>query len=113
MNKKTFSLKKDKFKSSRGTWSRLMNISCRKCGNHLLVYQKDGSGNLRRLYLDRIYDPPRLVNLQSKSLKNIPALKCGKCGEIIATPYIYAKENRKAFRVYQDTIIGKVRKMKV
>lgn len=110
MNKKSFSFKKDQFKSNRGTWSRIMNIYCRKCENHLLVYQKDGPGNLRRMYMDRIYDPPKLVDLQNKALKDVPDLKCSKCGEVIATPYIYEKEKRKAFKVYQDAVVKKIRK---
>jgi ribosomal protein S27E len=111
MKNKDFILKKDKYKSARGGYSRLMNIHCRKCENVVAVYQKDGPGNLRRMYMDRIFEPAELTNLQNVSLKAIPFLKCQKCGEILGTPYIYQKEKRKAFRVYQDAIIKKIKKI--
>ena len=105
-------LKRDKFKIARGTWSRLLNISCRKCKHVVAVYQKDGSGNLRRLYFDRIFSPKKLVGLQKKFLNNISILKCGNCSEILGTPYVYQKEHRKAFRLYQDAVIKHVKRLK-
>ena len=110
--KLNFSFKKDKYKNARGGYSRLLNIHCRKCENLVLIYQKDGPGNLRRLYLDRIFFPDKLVNLEKLNIKDIPVLKCQKCGEILGTPYIYPKEKRKSFRLYQDAVIKKIRKLK-
>ena len=107
-----FEFKKDKYKSARGTHSRLVNLHCRVCGNLFAIYQKDGPGNLRRLYMDRIFHPKKLTNLQDKPLNKISTLKCSKCNEDIATPYIYTKENRKAFKVYQDMVVKKIRKLK-
>jgi len=46
-----------------------------------------------------------------KNIENIEELKCNNCWEIIATPCIYEKENRKAFKIYQDAITKKVRKI--
>jgi hypothetical protein len=106
-----FTLKRDKYKSSRGGYSRLLNIHCYKCNNLVLVYQKDGPGNIRRLYLDRILSPEKLVDLQKQAIKSIPPLRCSKCGFVIGFPYIYEKEYRKAFRVFQDALIKKVRKI--
>jgi hypothetical protein len=106
-----FEFKKDKYKNARGTHSRLLNLHCRVCGKIFATYQKDGPGNLRRLYMDRILHPKKLTNLEKKSLKNINVLKCSKCDEVIGTPYIYKKENRKAFKVYQDAIIHKIKKL--
>ena len=97
-----YKLKKDKFNAARGGYSRLLDVSCRKCKGHVLVYQKDGPGNLRRLYLDRILD--------QKNTHTV--LKCKKCGEILGTYYIYQKEKRKAFRLYHDAVIKKVRKLR-
>ncbi|MAG47825.1 hypothetical protein CL617_04420 [archaeon] len=105
-------IKKDKYKSSRGSHSRILNISCRKCESFVLTYQKDGPGNLRRLYLDRIFSPKNLTDLGKKSIKEISLLKCKKCDETLGNAYIYEKENRKAFRLYQDSIIKKIRKLK-
>lgn len=111
MKKTSFSLQRDKYKSARGGYSRLLNVCCRKCENIVVVYQKDGPGNLRRLYLDRIFEPSEMVGLQSKNIKDIPALKCEKCSEVLGTPYIYIKEKRKAFRLYQDSVIKRLRKL--
>jgi len=104
--------KKDKYKSARGSYSRILSLSCRKCGEKILIYQKDGPGNLRRVYFDRIFSPEKLTNLQSKPLKEIPILRCPKCKEHLGTSYIYEKETRKAFRVYQDSFTKKIVKLK-
>ncbi|MHB8830885.1 MAG: hypothetical protein ACYC44_02120 [Patescibacteria group bacterium] len=103
--------KKDKYKSARGGHSRLLNVCCRKCESVVVVYQKDGPGNLRRLYLDRIFAPANLVGLQALNIKDVPTLKCKKCSEILGMPYIYLKEKRKAFRLYQDAVIKRLRKL--
>jgi|TARA_B100001971_G_C17973113_1_gene423436 hypothetical protein len=105
-----FEFKKDKYKSARGTHSRLLNLYCRVCENFFAVYQKDGPGNLRRLYMDRIVSPKNLTGLENKSLDEIKTLRCSKCHEDIATPYIYRKENRKSFKVYQDMIVKKIKR---
>ncbi|HBB37647.1 MAG: hypothetical protein UV82_C0008G0022 [Candidatus Magasanikbacteria bacterium GW2011_GWD2_43_18] len=112
MRKKiSFSFKKDKYKSARGGHSRLLNVCCRKCESLVLVYQKDGPGNLRRLYLDRILAPEHMVGLEIKDLDDISFLRCQTCDEILGTPYVYIKEKRKAFRLYQDAVIKKLRKL--
>ncbi|MBI5221685.1 MAG: hypothetical protein HY979_02685 [Candidatus Magasanikbacteria bacterium] len=111
MKKSQISLKRDKYKSSRGGHSRLLNVCCRKCEELVVVYQKDGPGNLRRLYLDRIFNPPGMVNLQLKNMEEIPVLKCQNCKEILGTLYIYIKEKRKAFRLHQDSVIKKIKKL--
>ena len=103
--------KKDGFSNARGSYSKLLDIHCRKCNSLILTYQKDGPGNLRRLYLDRIFYPKNLTNLESKPWHKMLTLKCSKCKEDIGTPYIYKKERRKAFKVYQDAIIKKIRKL--
>jgi hypothetical protein len=104
-------LKTDKFRKSRGGYSRLLNVACRKCGNNILIYQKDGPGSLRRLYFDRIFSPERLVGLQKNKIGDVGPLKCGQCKEILGTPYVYKKESRKAFRLYQDAVVKKVRRL--
>ncbi len=101
-------IKRDKYRKARGNYSRKLDLFCRVCGNKIAEYQKDGGGNLRRMYLDRIIFPKRLVNLHKKLLKKITLLRCSKCKEDLGTPYIYKKEKRKAFKLYQDAIIKKV-----
>jgi YgiT-type zinc finger domain-containing protein len=110
MEKSDFMLKKDKYKSARGGHSKLLNLYCRKCNSIVAVYQKDGPGSLLRLYFDRILSPTELVGLQVKNIKDVPALKCKNCGEIIASPYIYPPEKRKAFRLYHDAVIKRLLK---
>ena len=102
-------IKKDKFKSARWGYSRLFDISCRSCGHHVLVYQKDGPWILLRLYLDRIFSPEPLVDLQFHELKDIPDLKCTNCLKTLAVPTIYEKEQRKAFRLFGDAITKKLK----
>ena len=104
--------KKDKYKSVRGGHSRLLNLHCRKCDTVFAEYQKDGPGNLRRLYMDRILAPERLVGFQKKNIKDISPLRCPKCNYIVGMPYIYKKENRKAFRVFQDALVKRIQKLK-
>ena len=112
MSKKTsFSFKRDKYKATRGGHSRLLNVCCRKCENIVAVYQKDGPGDLRRMYMDRIFAPAELTDLQDLSIKDARMLKCKKCGEVLGTPCIYPKESRKAFRLYQDAVIKRLRKL--
>ena len=111
MKKMNLSFKKDKYKAARGGHSRLLNVCCRKCESVVVVYQKDGPGNLRRLYLDRILEPVEMVDLQALSIKEVPVLKCKKCSEVLGTPYIYIKEKRKAFRLYQDSVVRRLRKL--
>lgn len=105
-----FKFKKDKYKNARSGYSRLLELRCRKCNNHIATYQKDGPGNLRRLYFDRIYAPEQLVNLQQKNIKEIPTLKC-QCGALIGVPYIHEKENRKAFKLFQDALNKKIKRI--
>ena len=108
-----FKLKHDKYKASRGPYSRLLQIFCQSCGKkNIAIYQKDGRGNLRRLYFDRIFLPNHLSSLESKPLNKINPLKCPKCKEILGTPVVYRKENRKAFRLYQDAVTNKIVKNK-
>jgi hypothetical protein len=104
--------KRDTFTKTRGDYSRLLSLSCRVCGKKVLEYQKDGPGNLRRIYLDRIFSPKKLTNLQDKLINKVPLLICHHCKEDLGTPYVYKKENRKAFKLYQDALVKKVIKLR-
>lgn len=97
-------LKTDKFKRVRGGNSRVLNISCRKCASHILTYQKDGPGNLRRMYMDRILEPLKLNKNRYNNISDVSSLKCSKCNEILAHPYIYPKEKRNAYRLFADSV---------
>lgn len=88
-------LKSDKFKKARGGASKLLEISCGECGALVCQYQKDGMGNLKRMYLDRILHPK--VSISEKGLK------CEN-GHLLGVAIIYKKENRPAFRLLADSV---------
>ena len=88
----------DKFKKNRGGYSRLLNISCGHCNNHLLYYRKDGPGILKRMYLDRIVKTDLDID------KN---LICPSCKSLLAVPMIYEKENRQALRLFVGAVTKK------
>jgi len=106
----TIELKNDKYKRSRGGHSKLLDIQCAKCHEHLFNYQKDGTGTLKRMYLDRIYDSMRYSGLENISIKDVPKLICPKCNEIIGLPYTYKKENRSALRIVNVGVVKKMMK---
>ena len=94
--------KNDKYKKARGGRSRLLNISCQECGSPICSYQKDGPGNLRRMYIDRIIEPN--VSISRKDLS------CSK-GHLLGIRIVYKKENRPAFRLFADSVVKKVAKL--
>lgn len=65
-----------------------------------MIYQKDGPGILKRLYLDRIVS---LINL--KEGKN---LECKKCKTVLGVYMMYKKENRPAYRLFVGAIGKKI-----
>lgn len=91
---------KDKYKSARGGHSKFLNIYCEHCGTHICLYQKDGPGALKRMYMDRIR-APKDVSSQEENLF------CPGCKRLIAVPTIYEKEKRKAYGLLAYTIIKK------
>lgn len=92
-------LKNDKYKHSRGGYSRLLDISCQKCSTHICNYQKDGPGTLRRMYLDRI-SLPSVSTLKKE-------LTCSN-NHLIGIKMIYEKEDRPAFRLFVDSVSKKI-----
>lgn len=91
--------KNDKYKKIRGGYSRMLSIYCEKCNEHICDYQKDGPGNLRRMYSDRIFKPK--VSIFNKNLS------CSK-GHLLGVKIIYDKENRPAFRLFVDSVKKKI-----
>lgn len=100
-----YKFKKDSYTRNRGGTSVLLKLNCRRCKNLICIYQKDGPGNLYRLYCDRIVYPKSLVeNVTNKNIKNLENLCCEKCNGILAVPMIYEKEKRLALRLFADAI---------
>jgi ribosomal protein S27E len=94
-------LKQDKFRKARGGYSRLLEVRCEKCDEILCYYQKDGPGPLKRMYMDRIV---KTYAVAGKSLI------CHKCGHILGVRYIYEKEKRPAYRLFQNSVKKKIKK---
>jgi len=94
--------KNDRYKKARGGYSRLLKISCQKCGENVCLYQKDGPGNLRRMYIDRIIDSK--ISISKKDLS------CPK-GHLLGVKIIYEKEKRPAFRLFVDSVVKKITKL--
>ena len=103
--------KSDKYRKARGGHSRFLNVLCEHCGAKIFVYQKDGPGPLKRLYLDRIFASKNLGNFQKLPINKIPDLTCSKCKSVLAIPYIYKKEQRKAFRLFVGAVTKKITKI--
>lgn len=80
----------------------MLKISCQKCGKEICLYQKDGPGNLRRMYIDRITNPK--ISLSKKDLT------CPK-GHLLGVKIIYEKEKRPAFRLFVDSVVKKITKL--
>ncbi|MFH0773054.1 MAG: hypothetical protein V1922_01970 [bacterium] len=101
-----YNLKRDRYSHTRGGYSRFINVYCGTCKNFVLLYQKDGPGSLKRLYMDRIFAPENLVNLQKNDSKK--TLICENCKNIIGFPIVYEKERRRAFHLKQGSFIKKI-----
>lgn len=90
---KHYALKNDQYRRARGGRAVLFDIFCSSCKRPLLVYQKDGPGRLLRCYLNRIFDPPELAQLQlSRQIqepRDLHALRCPGCSQLIGMPSRY------------------------
>lgn len=91
-------MKKDKYSKARGSWSRILDITCSGCKARICFYQKDGSGPLKRMYLDRIINGPRQNN----------KLICGQCQRELGIYFIYLKEKRPSYRLFQNSVTKKI-----
>ena len=89
----------DKFTKARGGYSELLNIHCRKCDAQICTYQKDGPGDLLRMYDDRI--------IKSDGFQKFvidKKLICPSCGKNIGPGYIYKPENRNAYALFMGAV---------
>lgn len=93
-------LKSDKFKKARGGPSRLLVIFCSACKSKVCLYQKDGPGLLKRMYVDRISDPTGRIGDKS--------LVCSSCGAHLGNAMIYEKESRPAYRLALGAVGKKI-----
>ena len=91
--------KNDKYKKARGGYSRLLKISCEKCGEEISLYQKDRPGIIKRMYIDRMTEPK--VSVLGKNLL------CSN-SHMLGVKIIYEKENRPAFRIFVAAITKEI-----
>lgn len=90
----------DKYTANRGGFGQTAKLYCDGCGEFLSDYQKDGAiGPLKRIYVDRIMDK-EIVSSFAVDRK----LCCKKCGLMLGLGYFYEKENRPAYRIFQNAV---------
>lgn len=103
-------LKSDRYRSARGGSAQLLTISCSSCRSFVLLYQKDGPGQLLRCYLNRIFEPERLARLQYANIRkssNLKPLVCENCGQLLATGMKHT-DNRLAYRLVPGAVVKSV-----
>lgn len=93
-----YKYKKDKYQKTRGGNSRILNITCEHCGEHITYYQKDGPGILKRMYFDRFID-------YKPTQKE---LICKSCNRVVGIKFNYKKENRSAYRMFVGSTAKKI-----
>ena len=102
-----FELKNDKYRRARGGTAKLLRLKCAKCETDLMIYQKDGPGNLLRCYLNRIFSPPELKGLQDdeniREPRDLLNLICSSCQEKIGHPIRY-RDGRLAFSLIHGSV---------
>jgi hypothetical protein len=91
--------KSDKYRKARGGSAKLLVLLCAKCDHHLFYYQKDGSGILKRLYLDRI--------VRKSKIPFGKQLTCSQCKTLIAVRMTYQTEKRPALRLFAGAVAKK------
>jgi len=97
--RKIIKLKQDRFQKARGGHARIVEISCKRCNAFVALYQKDGSGLLKRMYVDRI------IKFGDVAGKN---LFCSACKSVLGVRYMYKKEKRVSFRLFAGAVAKKV-----
>lgn len=91
-------MKNDSYSKARGGWSRILEVLCEGCGSRLCFYQKDGPGALKRMYVDR------MIGLKPQG----DELLCSDCARVLGMKIVYKKENRPAYRLFQDSVKKKL-----
>ncbi|MBM3191094.1 MAG: nucleoside monophosphate kinase [Chlamydiae bacterium] len=97
----------DRYTAARGAPA-LLEISCRRCQQVVMHYQKDGPGPLLRCYFDRIQGGVRSLDYTEENIAKAPKLICFQCNTVLGEPYIYQKhgEYRPAYLMLNDLLDG-------
>lgn len=104
---KRLTFKNDAFRKHRGGHSRWLLLKCEKCGNEIAIYQKDGPGILKRLYLDRMTTLQKLID------RGTSVLICQRCDTELGVKINFSKENRLAYRLFAGAIVKEIIKADV
>ncbi len=99
---KKLEFKNDIYTKNRKNYSESLNLYCRKCNEYIAKYQKDGSGDLLRIYVDRIINNETICKFKIDK-----KLICPNCKRLLGLGYLYPKEQRPAYILFQNTIIKK------
>lgn len=93
--------KSDAYFAARGGYAAFLDLSCMKCKHPLGRYQKDGPGNLKRLYADRFTPatPDTIPECQDNTRWHCPS-----CTRLLALATIYPKEQRACWSLFAYTI---------
>ena len=95
--------RKGQYMRARGA-AQFLDVFCAACKGHILLYQKDGVGMLKRLYLDRIFAPSPFSDWQEIGISSdVPNLTCPHCDTLVGSPMVYRPENRFAIRLIAGT----------
>lgn len=87
-------ISRDSAYKKRGGTAKWIILSCGICKEDLSLYQKDGQGNLYRLYLDRLTSTSGERPFKYLGRVAVGNLECFACEETIAVPMIYQKDER-------------------
>ena len=80
-----------------------LEILCGNCRAFIIRYRKEGSGQLGRIYLDRITKPSSIAKLKSTSVKSdLPPLICPDCQNCMGLPMRH-EGGRLAYRIIKGS----------
>lgn len=100
-------MKNDQYRRARGGTAQIIDVVCSRCQRRVLLYQKDGSGNLLRCYLNRILAPEKWEQVQHavaiRTTKDMPNLVCA-CDSLLGVPMRH-KDGRLAFRLIRGKFL--------
>ena len=91
--------------------TRLFKLFCAICNAYILIYRKEGSGGLLRIYLDKILEPKQNSDMKVIIDKDtFPSLLCPKCSHLIGIPILHGTKKRPAFRLIKSAFRRKEKK---
>lgn len=100
-----FRIRRDRFYKTRGGTATLLRIQCSRCASEVCVYQKDGNGQLLRLYWDRVLvSRCSAAHEPGATRDDMTPLACNTCGLLIGIPMVYIREDRLAWRLSPGSI---------